>query len=100
LAAEQGGNCALSSAGENVVRHDVTIMSPINIASTVPFHASQLYAKNLSTFLLYLIKDGQLRLDRDDPIVRDTLISYDGEIVNERIREFLQLPALQISGKK
>jgi NAD(P) transhydrogenase subunit alpha len=92
LAAEQGGNCALSNAGENVVRHGVTIMSPINIASTVPFHASQLYAKNLSTFLLYLIKDGRLRLERDDPIIRDTLITYDGEIVNERIREFLQLP--------
>lgn len=92
LAAEQGGNCALSDAGENVVHHGVTIMSPINIASTVPFHASQLYSKNLSTFLLYLIKEGQLRLDRDDPIIKDTLITYDGEIVNERIREFLQLP--------
>lgn len=95
LAAEQGGNCALSSAGENVVQHGVTIMSPINIASTVPFHASQLYAKNLSTLLLYLMKDGKLRLERDDPIIRDTLITYGGEIVNERIREFLQLPALE-----
>ena len=100
LAAEQGGNCALSNAGENVVRHGVTIMSPINIASTVPFHASQLYAKNLSTFLLYLIKDGQLRLERDDPIIRDTLITYDGEIVNERIREFLQLPPADLGDKK
>jgi NAD(P) transhydrogenase subunit alpha len=100
LAAEQGGNCALSSAGENLVRDGVTIMSPINIASTVPFHASQLYAKNLSTLLLYLIKDGQLRLDRDDPIIGGTLITYDGEIVNERIREFLQLPPVEPSGKK
>lgn len=100
LAAEQGGNCAVSSAGENVIHQGVTIMSPINIASTVPFHASQLYAKNLSTFLLYLVKDGQLRLDRDDPIVRDTLITYDGEIVNERIREFLQLPPVELGGQK
>jgi NAD(P) transhydrogenase subunit alpha len=100
LAGEQGGNCALSSAGENVVRHGVTIMSPINIASTVPFHASQLYAKNLSTLLLYLIKDGQLRLERDDPIIRDTLITYDGEIVNERIRDFLQLSPVEPSGQK
>ena len=97
LAAEQGGNCALSSAGENVVQHGVTIMSPINIASTVPFHASQLYAKNLSTLLLYLMKDGKLRLDRDDQIIKDTLITYGGEIVNERIREFLQLPPLEPS---
>lgn len=100
LAGEQGGNCGLSSAGENVVRHGVTIMSPINIASTVPFHASQLYAKNLSTLLLYLIKDGQLRLERDDPIIKDTLITYDGEIVNERIREFLQLVPFEPSGQK
>lgn len=100
LAAEQGGNCALSSAGENVIHQGVTIMSPINIASTVPFHASQLYAKNLSTFLLYLIKDGRLRLDRDDPILRDTLITYDGEIVNPRIREFLQLPSVELGGQK
>jgi NAD(P) transhydrogenase subunit alpha len=100
LAAEQGGNCALSSAGENVVQHGVTIMSPINIASTVPFHASQLYAKNLSTLLLYLMKDGKLRLDRDDQIIRDTLMTYGGEIVNERIREFLQLPPLEPSARK
>jgi NAD(P) transhydrogenase subunit alpha len=100
LAGEQGGNCALSSAGENVVCHDVTIMSPINIASTVPFHASQLYAKNLSTLLLYLINDGKLRLDRNDQIIRDTLVTHDGEIVNERIREFLQLPPVEPSGTK
>ena len=100
LAAEQGGNCALSSAGENVFHDGVTIMSPINIASTVPFHASQLYAKNLSTLLLYLIKDGQLKLDGEDPIITDTLITYDGEVVNARIREFLQLPLVEPSGKE
>jgi NAD(P) transhydrogenase subunit alpha len=98
LAAEQGGNCALSSAGENVDRHGVTIMSPINIASTVPFHASQLYAKNLSTLLLYLTQNGQLRLNDDDPIMTGILITRDGEIVNQRIREFLQLPLLEAGG--
>jgi NAD(P) transhydrogenase subunit alpha len=100
LAGEQGGNCALSSVGENVVRHGITIMSPINIASTVPFHASQLYAKNLSNLLLYLVKDGQLRLERDDPIVKDILITYDGEVVNERLRDFLQLSLLPPGGQK
>lgn len=100
LAAEQGGNCTLSNAGENVVHHGVTIMSPINIASSVPFHASQLYAKNLSTFLLYLIKDGRLRLDHNDAIIKDTLITSDGEIVNGRICEFLQLPPGALSDKK
>jgi NAD(P) transhydrogenase subunit alpha len=82
----------VSSAGENVVRHGVTIMSPINIASTVPFHASQLYAKNMSNFLRHLVKDGQLSLDREDRIVSETLVTCDGEVVNPRIREFLQLP--------
>jgi NAD(P) transhydrogenase subunit alpha len=66
----------------------------------VPFHASQLYAKNLSTLLLYLIKYAQLRLDGDDPIITGTLITRDGEIVNERIREFLQLPPLEAGAKK
>jgi len=98
LAAEQGGNCALSSAGENVDRHGVTIMSPINIASTVPFHASQLYAKNLSTLLLYLTQNGELRLNDDDPIITGILITRDGEVVNQRIREFLQLPPLEAGG--
>ena len=87
-------------AGENVVRHRITIMSPINIASTVPFHASQLYAKNLSNLLLYLVKDGQLRLERDDPIIKDILITYDGEVVNERLRDFLQLLPLEPAGHK
>jgi len=100
LAAEQGGNCELSDAGGDVVHDGVTIMSPINIASTVPFHASQLYAKNLSTLLLYLIKDGQLRLDSDDPIIAETLITYDGEVVNARIREFLQLAPVEVGAQK
>ncbi len=91
LASEAGGNCSLSSAGETVVRHGVTIMSPINIASTVPFHASQMYAKNISTFLRHLMKDGQLNLDRDDQIIAETLVTHGGEVVNNRIREFLQL---------
>ncbi|MGH7825137.1 MAG: NAD(P) transhydrogenase subunit alpha [Candidatus Binatia bacterium] len=100
LASEQGGNCAVSSAGETVVSHGVTIMSPINIASTVPFHASQMYAKNMSSFLLYLVKDGQLRLDREDQIISETLVTHGGEVVNPRIREFLQLPPLEPGGKK
>jgi NAD(P) transhydrogenase subunit alpha len=68
-------------------------MSPINIASTVPFHASQMYAKNISTFLRHIIKDGQLMPPGEDQIVTETLVTYDGEVVNARIREFLQLPA-------
>ena len=99
LAAEAGGNCSLSDAGDTVIRHGVTIMSPINIASTVPFHASQMYGKNISTFLRHLIKDGRLTLDRDDQIIAETLVTHGGEVVNQRIREFLQLPS-KAPGKK
>ncbi len=100
LASEAGGNCALSRPGETVVQHGVTIMSPINIASTVPFHASQMYAKNISTFLRHLLKDGQLRLDGDDQIIADTLVTHGGEVVNTRIRDYLRLPPREPGSKK
>jgi len=60
----------------------------------VPYHASQMYARNLSAFLLHLVKDGRLALDRDDDIVRETLLTHRGELVNPRVREFFSLPAL------
>src|SRR2546427_6133235 len=94
LAAERGGNCELTQTGETIVRHGVTIIGRINIATGVPYHASQMYARNLTAFLLHLVKDGKLRLDVDDEIIRDTLVTRDGEVVNERVREFFALPAL------
>jgi H+-translocating NAD(P) transhydrogenase subunit alpha len=94
LAAERGGNCELTREGEQIVEHGVTIMGSINLASTVPYHASQMYAKNVATFLLHLIKDGKLQLNPDDEIVRDTLLTRGGEIVNARLREIYKLPVL------
>ena len=94
LAAERGGNCALSQAGENIVRHGVTIIGRINMASGVPYHASQMYARNITAFLLHLVKDGKLLLNPEDEIVRDTLLTRGGEVVNARVREFFSLPAL------
>src|SRR6184192_784984 len=94
LAAERGGNCELTQTGQTVVKHGVTIIGRINIATGVPYHASQMYARNLTAFLLHLVKDGKLRLDVDDEIIRDTLVTRDGEVVNERVREFFALPAL------
>jgi NAD(P) transhydrogenase subunit alpha len=94
LAAERGGNCELTRPGEKVVEHGVTIIGWYNLASTVPYHASQMYARNISSFLLHLVKEGKLRLDRDDEIVRDTLLTHGGEVVNARVREFFSLPAL------
>jgi H+-translocating NAD(P) transhydrogenase subunit alpha len=94
LAAERGGNCELTHMGETAVEHGVTIIGSINLASTVPYHASQMYAKNLTNFLLNMVKDGQLTLNMEDEIVRSTLVTRGGEIVNPRIREFFSLPAL------
>jgi len=94
LAAERGGNCELTREGEQIVEHGVTIMGSINLASTVPYHASQMYARNVATFLLHLFKDGKLQLDPQDEIVRDTLLTHGGEIVNARLREIFKLPAL------
>ena len=94
LAAERGGNCELTEPGEAVIKHGVTIIGWLNLASTVPYHASQMYARNVSAFLLYLIKDGKLQLNLDDEIVRDTLLTRGGEVVNARVREFFSLPAL------
>ncbi len=95
LAAERGGNCELSKPGVTISEHEVTIIAPINIASTVPYHSSQMYAKNMSTFLLHLIKEGELQLDMEDEIVRDTLVTRDGEVVHPRVRQILNLPPLE-----
>jgi proton-translocating NAD(P)+ transhydrogenase subunit alpha len=93
LAAERGGNCELTRAGETVVENGVTIIGQPNLASTVPYHASQMYARNLTAFLLNLVKDGKLQFNEADEIHRETLLTRDGEIVNPRVREFLGLPA-------
>src|SRR6202795_2495693 len=96
LAAERGGNCELTRAGEKIVEHGVTLIGWFNLASTVPYHASQMYARNLTAFLLHLVKDGKLQLDTKDEIIRDTLLTYGGQVVNARLREFFSLPALAI----
>jgi NAD(P) transhydrogenase subunit alpha len=94
LAAERGGNCDITEAGQSVVKHGVTIMGPLNLASEVPYHASMMYARNITAFLTYVIKDQKLNLNLSDQIVSDTLLTHAGEIVQERVREFFTLPAL------
>lgn len=93
LASERGGNCELTRTGEIVVEHGVTIIGRVNLASSVPYHASYMYARNVTAFLLHLVKDGKLRLDDQDEILRETQITRGGEIVNQRVREFFSLPA-------
>jgi NAD(P) transhydrogenase subunit alpha len=94
LASERGGNCELTRRGETVVEHGVSIIGAINLASGVPYHASQMYARNVTAFLMHLVKDNQFQLNLQDEIIRETLITRDGEIVNERVREFFTLPTL------
>jgi len=98
VAAERGGNCELTRMGETIKVHDVTIIGAINLASSVPYHASQMYARNLVTFLTYMVKDGKLQLNLQDEIVRETMVTSGGEIVNARVREFFKLPALAPAG--
>lgn len=93
LAAEGGGNCELTRPGESVEAYGVTVLGPINLPSTIPYHASQMYARNLTAFLQNLVKDGELRLNLEDQIIRDTLLTHQGEVVNPRVRELLGLPA-------
>ena len=91
LAAERGGNCEVTRAGEVVEEEGVAVLGSINLASTVPFHASQLYARNVTAFLLHLFRDGKLHIDADDEIARETLVAKGGEIVNARLRDFYAL---------
>jgi NAD(P) transhydrogenase subunit alpha len=98
LAAERGGNCEITQAGKTVVKHGVTILGPINLASSIPYHASMMYARNLTAFLTYIIKEQKLSLTPSDQIIGDTVVAHAGEIVQERVREFFSLPALTKQG--
>ena len=96
LASERGGNCELTRTGETVQAQGVTIIGAINLASSVPYNASQMYARNVSTFLAYMMKDGKPQLNMQDEIIRETMVTRDGEIVNARVREFYKLQALTV----
>jgi len=89
LAAERGGNCALTRADQRVVQHDVTILGPTNLAGEVPYHASQMFSGNVTAFLQNLVKKGEVVLNRDDEIIRETLAAYGGEVVHPRIKQLL-----------
>jgi NAD(P) transhydrogenase subunit alpha len=89
LAAERGGNCELTRADETIHEHEVTIIGPSNLPSSVPNHASQLYSRNLTNLLRHIVKEGALNLDPEDEIVRDSTLTRDGEVVNQRVRDLL-----------
>ena len=103
LAAERGGNCELTKPDEVVTHNGVTILGPTNLAASVAFHASQMYAKNITTFLLHLVKNGQLQIDTQtlqDPIIRDTLLTRAGDIVHPQVRQALGLAAIPETDKQ
>jgi NAD(P) transhydrogenase subunit alpha len=87
LAAEAGGNCELTAPGEVVVREGVTIVGTLNLPSTMPLHASQMYARNITNLLTLIVSDGELALDFDDEIVADACITHDGRVVSRLLQE-------------
>ena len=95
LAAERGGNCEPSQLDQRVEHAGVTILGPSNLPAEIPHHASQMFSNNVTKLLLHLIHDGSFQLDSGDAIVGETLVTHQGEIINTRIRELLELPALE-----
>ena len=93
LAAEWGGNCELTRPGETLEVHGVAILGPTNLPSTVAHHASQMYSKNVASFLENLVKDGEPRVNLEDEIIRDTLVTHQNDVVSPLVRELLGQPA-------
>jgi NAD(P) transhydrogenase subunit alpha len=90
LAAPAGGNCELTKPGETIVHNGVTIFGPLNLPATVPVHASQLYSRNVNTFLALILKKGELNLDMNDEIIKGSCVAHAGQIVNERVSAALK----------
>ena len=94
MAAERGGNCELTRPDETVVHGGVTILGPSNPPALAPYHASQMYSKNITTFLAHLLgkegaKQAALPIDPADEITRETLLAQGGEVVHSRVKELL-----------
>jgi NAD(P) transhydrogenase subunit alpha len=94
LAAERGGNCDVTRPGEKFDFHGVTVMGPLNIPSAVPYHSSQMYARNVMAFVQNFVVKGEVKLSTEDEINRDTMVTRDGDVVGARLREALGMPAL------
>jgi NAD(P) transhydrogenase subunit alpha len=100
VAAERGGNCELTRPGETIVHQGISILGPLNLASSAPFHASQMYSSNVTSFLkLMLAKDGTLKINRDDEIIRETLVTFGNEVVHSRVTELLSPAAPSTGGR-
>jgi NAD(P) transhydrogenase subunit alpha len=93
LAGATGGNCAVSRFGETVMHNGVKVLAPTNLPSELPYHASEMYSKNITTFLLDMVEEGELVLDFDDEIVSGTCITHQGQVLHARTREAMGLAA-------
>lgn len=93
LAGSTGGNCALSQADVTVEREGVTILAPTNLPATVPVHASQLYSRNITSFLSLLVKNGELQIDMNDDVVGPSCVTHQGQVVNQRVAASLSATA-------
>jgi H+-translocating NAD(P) transhydrogenase subunit alpha len=96
IAAERGGNCELTRPGETTMHNGVTIAGPLNVPSMVPYHASQMYSCNMAAFLRLLVKNGNLNINLEDEIIRDTLVAHQGKVANAKIAELLAEQAAQV----
>jgi proton-translocating NAD(P)+ transhydrogenase subunit alpha len=99
IAAERGGNCELTRPGETVVHQGITILGPLNVPSTIPYHASQMYASNIVSFLKLMVQKGEFKLNREDEIIRETLVTYGNEVVHARVGEALGLTPVAPAGE-
>lgn len=95
MAAERGGNCELTKLGQTTIEYGVSILGPENMASEVAFHASQMYGKNMQTFLELILQDGQIDLNFDDEIIAGTVVAHNGAVTHPHIRKLLDLPTLE-----
>lgn len=96
LAAERGGNCELSQPDQRVVQDGVVILGPTNLPAEVAYHASQMFSNNVTKFLMNMVHEGNVDLNLEDEIIRDTLVAHAGDVTSPRIRELLELPALTV----
>ena len=90
IAAERGGNCEVTRPGETIVEQGVSVLGPLNVPSLVPFHASQMYSSNVTSFVKLLFKDGALHINKEDEIIRETLVAHESKVVHPRVLEAMQ----------
>ncbi len=100
IAAERGGNCELTRPGETVMHQGISILGPLNLPSTAPYHASQMYGSNIAAFLKLMVKNGELSVNREDEIIRETLVTHGHAVVNARVNELLGLASAAPAGER